>query len=192
VEESYDAIVESEESVAEDIVRPDLQGSTGFPPPSGTGVGAQNSGFVPPRNPDGNPSQPVPVHPGSPSSGGAVNNSTTPNNNSAPNNLTAATPPARPPSAVFNSQGVGGSFSATTQTAIGFQTRGNMTVQPSSDTSTGTNNVYLGMSLFDRRVVEISHDLFFWWYLLALLLFLLWLAFKLRREWQKRRQRPKR
>jgi hypothetical protein len=49
------------------------------------------------------------------------------------------------------------------------------------------------MSNFDRRTMKVFQYVFGWGYLLLLLLFLLWLAFKLRREWRRweqRRQKP--
>ena len=49
-----------------------------------------------------------------------------------------------------------------------------------------------GMSTYDRKIVKIGRNLFGWGYLILLLLFLSWLAYKLRREWERRQRKLER
>jgi prepilin-type N-terminal cleavage/methylation domain-containing protein/prepilin-type processing-associated H-X9-DG protein len=199
VEESNDHMVPSEESVAEDIVRPDLQGTAASLPTFGSasGGGSSGGGSSHAHNLARNPSQPAPVNPESLPGGGSVNHGSVPNNNTAPNNANSAgaLSPSQSTSSAASQNVSGNSLPAGPQTNRLFSDVQAPVVVPqqsSSDVSATTNDPLTGMSLFDRKMVETSHDLFFWWYLLALLALLLWLGWTLRREWQRRQRRQKR
>lgn len=190
VEESYNAVVLSEELVAEDIVLPDVDESeASSKPPSTSGDGAQNGGSTQLGNPGGNTAQPVPVSPGSPSNGGVANNGT------APNNPTGANPPARSPSPAANAQNVSrnspttSSTTKSTPTTDEIKTNGVISVQTASNTRAVTNDTAVTPNetdtttlTFDQRVVRTVREIIFGAYLLVLLIFLLLLAFK---AWQR-------
>jgi hypothetical protein len=61
-------------------------------------------------------------------------------------------------------------------------------VETSTNTATAMHDDLPGISSLDRRPVKISRNGFGWVYLLLLLLFLLWVSFKLRREWKRLHQ----
>ena len=197
VEESREAIVQSQESVAEDLVRPLSQPRGTSPlPPGFSGAAAFGGGHLPPNVPQGNLAQPVYVNQGSSSGGPTANNGTLPNNHVPSGNLSTADSTSRQQAGTFNNRNAAGNHFATTAAATANETqiRGGMTVQTPNSLQTGpaTNDSLFGMSTFDRRAVEVSQHVFVWWYLLVLLLLLLWLAYKLRREWQRRQQRRSR
>lgn len=186
VEESRDAIVPPEETVAEDLVYPDVKATDGFSPAGGIGgAGGQNNFSFPSAKVAGSPSQPVSASRELPNKVSAANSSTRPDYSINKNQ------PARPKPMVFNGMGVPENFSNATLVADAPQTSSAAVVQTSANTVVATNEDS-GMSVFDRRIVKTLRNVFGWGYLLLLLLFLLWLWFKLRREWRRQEQRQKR
>jgi prepilin-type N-terminal cleavage/methylation domain-containing protein/prepilin-type processing-associated H-X9-DG protein len=199
VEESYDAIFLSETTVDEDFVRPDVQKIRGnFPSVGNAGGGGtggmpvQNSPQFPAVNADGTPVPPVIGHQENSSKAGAANA-----NRPAPSNSNSSNQPASPTLVDLNGRSVARNFltasPTTNQSADAPQTnRAAIAVHFATNTTAATNDE-AGMSNFDRRTMKVFQYVFGWGYLLLLLLFLLWLAFKLRREWRRweqRRQKP--
>jgi prepilin-type processing-associated H-X9-DG protein/prepilin-type N-terminal cleavage/methylation domain-containing protein len=196
VEESYDAIFRSETTVAEDLVYPDLKTSTGYTPTGGDGGGGGGGGMPPQNNPitstvntDGTPSPLAISSQKFPSQSGIANTnrpaSGNPNNSNQPTNPMPFGFDVRSGARNFSPSG-----SRTTQAETAPQTdRAIVSVQIATNTIAGTNDA-AGMSSFNRRTVKFCQYVFGWGYFLLLLLFLLWLYFKLRRElkrWQQRR-----
>ncbi|MFZ0826216.1 MAG: prepilin-type N-terminal cleavage/methylation domain-containing protein [Verrucomicrobiia bacterium] len=191
VEESYNAIVLSEESVTEDLVRPIVPGSEITPDPSSTsGGGAQNSGSAQ----SGNTGQSAPANRGSPPSRG------TGNNGDAPINPAAANLSVRSPSAAGNVQNANQNNPITSSTTKSTppvdetKTTGASSVETGSNTKAMTNEAAVTTNeaettalTFDQRVIKTARRIIFGTYLLVLLIFLLLLAFK---AWQ-RAQRKK-
>jgi prepilin-type processing-associated H-X9-DG protein len=189
VEESFDAMIPSEETAANDLVYPDVKVSAGFVS-FGDGGGADAPGFGSAVS-----SRPVENAPQFPANNNESSNQTSAaGHRVAPNSSTGTNPPAQPQLVQFNGQSVGRNFSpaspATIQTADESKTRGVIQAQTSSKLTTATDD-NAGMSYFDRRVTKILRKVFGWGYSLLLLFFLVWLSLKLRREWrlwQERRQ----
>jgi prepilin-type N-terminal cleavage/methylation domain-containing protein/prepilin-type processing-associated H-X9-DG protein len=185
VEESYDAIIMSEETADEVLVYPD---TNGFSSAGVTGaMSARNYSLAPSANGPGTPSPPVFRNQASPNNAvSAANNST------RPNYSTAAGQPAPPNPMVFNGQSAPGKSTTatlvTTHVAVAPQTRSVAIVQTTTNTVAATDDDP-GMSAVDRRIVKIFRNVFGWGYLLLFLLFLLWLWFKLRREWRRWQKR---
>jgi hypothetical protein len=181
----------SEITVVEDVVYPDVQGMAQNFPSVGDagGSGSQNSGPTSSKNPAVTAPNQAQVRPESPPSGGTVNNGSPPHKNSTPNNLNGTDIFPRSQVATLSARpNANGNIPATTTpTAVGGQTRAEGWRQSVPNTAVTTNGPLVGTSLLDRKAVETFHGLFFYWYLLALLL-LLWLSFKLRREWQRRKR----
>ncbi len=73
---------------------------------------------------------------------------------------------------------------ALSQTSVAVSSRITTNITTNQAASTPTDE-YAGMSPSDRRAAKLMRDLFGWSYLLLLLLFLLWLSFKVRREWRR-------
>lgn len=190
VEESDNARVLAQETVAEDLFRPILpsEGTVRTPP-----VGTVRTPSV------GNPTfWPADI----------VGNSSTPfTSNQKSSSQTSIAETKRPSSGNSNSPntpvnpvpvGFGGrsgasdffqTDSVTTRTATAPQTnRAIVVVQMATNTIAGTNDT-TAMSSVDRRIVTICQRVFGRLYLFLLLLFLLWLYFKLRREWRRWQQR---
>jgi prepilin-type N-terminal cleavage/methylation domain-containing protein/prepilin-type processing-associated H-X9-DG protein len=197
VEESRDAIVPSEEIVAEDLVYPDVKAINGFSPAGGSvPASAQNYSSAPSANTPGTQSQPVFRNQASPNNTvSAANNGTRPNYSTAVGQPATAGQPAPPNSMVFNGQSAPGKFTSatlvTTQVAVAPQTSSVAIVQTTTNIVAATDDDP-GMSAVDRRIVKIFRNVFGWGYLLLVLLFLLWLWFKLRREWRRWQKRQKR
>ena len=197
VEESREAIVQSQESVAEDVVRP-------TPPPLGAsslpshpgGATGPGGGYVPPGSPPGNTPQPIFPNQASSSGGSAANNGASPNNGFSSDISATAGASARLQSGIISGRnGVGNNFATNvTAPAAETQMQHGTSVRTSNilAAATVTNDAVPGMSTYNQRVVEVSRHVFFWWYLSLLLLLLLWLANQLRREWQRRRRRRER
>jgi prepilin-type N-terminal cleavage/methylation domain-containing protein/prepilin-type processing-associated H-X9-DG protein len=198
VEESYDAIILSEESVAEDLVRPSLRAANVFSPASGGGNGGtgggtggmppQNNPIIPPVKTDGTPPPPVIGSQKFSSQSGTANAnrlaSGNPNNSNQPTNPMPVGSDVRSGARNFSPAGP-----ATTPPEIAPQTnRATVAVQIATNTIAATNDA-AGMSSFNRQTVKFCQYVFGWGYFLLLLLFLLWLYFKLRREWKRWQQR---
>jgi prepilin-type N-terminal cleavage/methylation domain-containing protein/prepilin-type processing-associated H-X9-DG protein len=191
VEESRDEIVPSEETVAEDLVYPDVKAINGFSPAGGSvSASAQNYSSAPSANVPGTASQSVFRNQASPNN--VVNAA---NNSTRPDYSTTADQPAPPNPMVLNGQSAPVKFTTTTlvttQVAVAPQTSSVAVVQTNTNTVAATDDDP-GMSAVDRRIVKIFRNVFGWGYLLFLLLFLLWLWFKLRREWRRWQKRQKR
>jgi prepilin-type N-terminal cleavage/methylation domain-containing protein/prepilin-type processing-associated H-X9-DG protein len=177
VEESYNAIVLSEESVAEDLVLPDVDSRGSSMTVNNGGGGARNGGFTQPGNPGGSTARPVPASPGLSSGGGAANSS-------APNNSNAASPVPMPanPANKNNYPGAPGASSPNIASQPWMPGRTNSPSVLSSKVSNGgtlmPNQAESATTTFDQRVVKILRGIIMGTYLLVLLLFLLFLAFK--------------
>jgi prepilin-type N-terminal cleavage/methylation domain-containing protein/prepilin-type processing-associated H-X9-DG protein len=194
VEESYDAIIASEETFPENLLYPDVKATNGFSPAGGSvPASAQNYFSGPSANVPGTPSQPVFRNQESPNNVvSAANTSTRPNYSTAVGRPATVGKPAPPNPMVFNGQSAPGKFTTatlvTTQVAVTPLTSSVAIVQTTTNTVAATDDDP-GISAVDRRIVKIFRNVFGWGYLLLLLLFLLWLAFKLRREWRRWEQR---
>lgn len=196
VEESNESVVRSQESVAEDLVNPRVHLSESSTS-SGVGGGSvQDPSYVPskdrfiPNNSSGaNTDQSGPANSSSSPSGSAANNHRAPNNKSTPNNPIIPNPQSK----YFDGLKIAGNDGKTSPviTDETNQTFRKITVQIPTVPTKATNDNLVAMSSFDRRTVEISQNIFEWWYLLVLLLLLLWVANKLRQLWQKRQQRKR-
>ena len=195
VEESYDAIFLSETTVTEYFVRPDVQTITKNSPYPGNATGSgtggmpvQNSPQFPAVNADGTPVPPVIGHQENSSKADAANA-----NRPAPGNSNSSNQPASPTLVDLNGQSVARNFPTasptTNQSADAPQTNRAAIVAHIATNTTAATNDEAGMSNFDRRMMKVFQYVFGWGYLLLLLLFLLWLAFKLRREWRRWGQR---
>ena len=193
VEESRDAIVLSQETVAEDLFRPCVAGLNGSPVMGGSGGG---TGGMPSHNPpmyptvkgDNTPSPPIIGSQGFSNQANAANA-----NHAAPNNSTASSQPASPAAVGFDGRSGARNFSPAGSGTAQAETvpqsnRATVAVQIATNTVAATNAA-AGMSSFDRRTVKFCQYVFGWGYFLLLLLFLLWLYFKLRREWKQWQQR---
>ncbi len=194
VEESYDAIVLSQETVAEDLVT--IGCLSGSQPVGGTGGG---TGGMPPQNTPiistadtvGTPPPPVISSQEFPSQSGVANT-----NRPASGSSNSSNQPTNPMPFGSDVRSGAGNFSTasseTTQVETAPQTdRAIVSVQIATRTVAATNDA-AGMSSFNRRTVKFCQYVFGWGYFLMLLLFLVWLYFKLRRElkqWQQRRQK---
>ncbi len=193
VEESYDAIVLSQETVAEDLVTPCLACLNGSPIVGGTGGGTggmppQNNPISSPVNTVGTPPPPAVSSQKFSSQSGIANT-----NRPASGNPNNSNQPTNPMSVGFDVRSGAGNFSPagsrTTQAETAPQTdRAIVSVQIATNTIAATNDT-AGMSSFNRRAVKFCQYVFGWGYFLLLLLFLLWLYFKLRREWKRWQQR---
>jgi len=184
-EESYDAIFLSETTEAENLVYPDVKASTEFSPAGGTGGGTggtpvQNSPRLPPVKADGTPVPPVIGHQEYSSKASAANSN-------------SSNQPASPTLVDLSGRSVARNFTTASptpnQSADAPQTNHAANVIHFATNTTAAMNDEAGMSNFDRRMVKIFQYVFGWGYLLLLLLFLLWLAFKIRREWRRWEQR---
>jgi prepilin-type N-terminal cleavage/methylation domain-containing protein/prepilin-type processing-associated H-X9-DG protein len=198
VEESYDAIFPPEITVVEDAVYPDVKASTGYALTGSIGGGGtggmpvQNSPRFPAVNADGTPVPPVIGHQENSSKAGAANA-----NHPAPGNSNSSNQPASPTLVDLNGRSVARNFltasPTTNQSSDAPQTnRAAIVVHFATNTTAATNDE-AGMSNFDRRTMKVFQYVFGWGYLLLLLLFLVWVAFKMRREWRRweqRRQKP--
>lgn len=180
VEKSDDDMVPSEESVAEDIVRPDVQGTADDSSSFGGGGGSTGpgSGYNDPSNLNG----------GSPASPVSINSPTPPGNgptkaNAAPkadgNHSILADQPAKSQPQASSDQGAANSSPAANSTTPV------VADQAATNLSAVADNNVVGMSSADRRLVKILQRVFGWGYLLLLLLFLIWLARKVRQEWRR-------
>ncbi len=197
VEESGDAIVLSQETVAEDLVRPSLRAANVFPSASG-GVGGGTGGMPSQNNPifstvntAGTPPPPVVGNQKFSSQSGTANT-----NRPVSGNSNGSNQPANPMPVGFDVRSGAKTFSPsgsrTTQAETAPQTdRAIVSVQIATNTIAATNDA-AGLSSFNRRTVKICQYVFGWGYFLLLLLFLLWLYFKLRREWRRWEQRRRR
>lgn len=197
MEESYNAVLRSETSVNEDLVYPDVKASKEFSPPGlfgGGGTGGmppQNTPIISPANTDGTPPSPAVSSQKFSGQSGAANAS-----RPAPGNSNSSNQPNNPMLVGSDVRSGAGNFSPagsrTTQAEAAPQTdRAIVSVQITTNTIVATNDP-AGMSSFNRRTVKFCQYVFGWGYFLLLLLFLLWLYFKLRRElkrWQQRRQK---
>jgi prepilin-type N-terminal cleavage/methylation domain-containing protein/prepilin-type processing-associated H-X9-DG protein len=198
VEESNNSRVLSQESVPELLFRPTPPPSSSLmPSPFGTGDGNQSGNFNDHRKPAGTPLNPSRANQSPSPNGGAFNNGNTPNSTAPRKNERGADVAARSlPATTSNGRSVAGnSFPTGLETdpkPVEVQTRADIAQQSATEKVMATNSALLGMSSFDRKMVETSHTLFFWWYLLVLLLFLSWLAYKLRREWERRQRKLER
>ena len=192
-EESYDAIIASEETVAEDLVYPEVKASNGFSMGGGgtgggtDGASAQNNSSIRSAQPDRNTPQAVSASPVLSNKLSVANTS-----NAASGHSTSINQPATLVPVAFSGQSVARNFSTaspvTTQAADAPQTNHGVTAQLSTNTTAATDEDS-GMSFFDRRMVKIFQHVFGFGYSLLLLIVLSWLGFKLRREWRRRQQR---
>jgi prepilin-type N-terminal cleavage/methylation domain-containing protein/prepilin-type processing-associated H-X9-DG protein len=191
VEESYDAIVPSEETVREDLVVPHAPPSAGLT--SGIGAGV-------PGTPSGNPSTNPPASPVANTTAGGVagsNSSVGPaaGSGASSNARTqlVATPPAnsqsnRPPGMAYaNNKPL--YKNQTTPTAPESPSAATQSVPVPSGASSGgaaaSDDTDLTMSPFNRRLARLLQCIIVSSYLLLLLLLLLFLAYKFWRRWQK-------
>jgi prepilin-type N-terminal cleavage/methylation domain-containing protein/prepilin-type processing-associated H-X9-DG protein len=195
VEESYDAIYRSQETVAEDLFVPHVEGSYLV---GGTGGGGTGNSGPPSINPSTNP----PVRPIASTTAGGVagsNSSVGPaagsgaSSNARPQ--LAAMPPAKSPTnrppgmANGNNKPLYKNQTAPTGPESPSAAIPSVFV-PSSASSggaTASNDPNLLMSPANRHLARILQHTFFWGYLLLLLLLLLYLAYKLWR-WAQRRE----
>jgi prepilin-type N-terminal cleavage/methylation domain-containing protein/prepilin-type processing-associated H-X9-DG protein len=202
VEESYDAIITSETTVSEDVAYPDVKTSAGFPSAGGGGGGggggAGGGGAGTPNNAPIQPATPIGNMPQAVSASQVFSNNASVANisNPAPGNSTGTNQPGSPAAVAFNGQsGAKKSFAAspmTIQATDAAQTNNVTPVQTATNAVAATDDDS-DMSYFDRRLVKFCQYLFGLGYLLLLLIFLVWLYFKVRREWrrwQARRQKP--
>jgi prepilin-type processing-associated H-X9-DG protein/prepilin-type N-terminal cleavage/methylation domain-containing protein len=196
VEKSYDGNWPSEiYNLVEDLPYPDVYTVARLSPvgrPGGAGVAPND--MPPPAGPGGNPppSNPVqapPMHRSDPPGPSQKGNDG--NNNSAPRNSINATQSGRPQAMVFGSQSDNGNFSNVIPAVAPATPEAKAILTEPVQTST---NAILavesdaGMSAGNRQVATISRNVFGWGYLLWLLLFLPWLAYKLWRQWRVRQQ----
>ena len=180
VEQSRDAIVLSQEIVAEDLLQPCTPpggGMTGMPSVHGSFNGANT------------PSAPGVGNKGLVSQSSAANVANSTQGNSISLN--------RPGSAMSHASNGGsvarGSIANDPMANQALETRQTNRLVGMAEVSTNSpaamHDDSSGMSSFDRRVVKIFPKVVGWTYLLWLLLFLLWVSFKLRREWKRLQQR---
>jgi len=190
VEESYDAIVPSEETVAEDLVYPDVEKSNGFSPAGGNGGAGTGNSIPPSINPSANPF----VKPFADATAGGVarfsNNagSLTGNGSGSNANPKMTSQLAAPPGTSSASRN---NFNKTLAAPDGPQ-GSPVTTQNASAVPGGQGGGAISsddadwmMSPFDRQLARFLQHLIEWSYLLLLLLFLLFLACKLWRRWEK-------
>lgn len=100
---------------------------------------------------------------------------------------------------------VAGNLAGTKQSSVAFRTPAS-SVQPETESSSGEVNpqggsssrtIELdkdndGTSSFDRQVIQVGQRAFAWFYLLLLIIFLVWLARKIRRKYHRMLQRQQR
>lgn len=186
VDESYDATFMAEFPVPEWFVYPDVTASRAYSSSTLAAVGTPT-----PNNP-GNPSvnvdrMPHPI-PGIPSP--TVIGNQKPGPNVANSGQSISISSSRPVS-LLSDTSTGGNVTKTDPPAaepVETPRTNRTTALISTNKETAAPNDLLGMSVLDRRVVEVSRNALGWGYLLLLLL-LLWLAFKLRQEWKRWRRR---
>jgi prepilin-type N-terminal cleavage/methylation domain-containing protein/prepilin-type processing-associated H-X9-DG protein len=190
VEESYDAIIASEEMVPENLVNPDVNATNGYSQTGGSGgASMQNYSSIPSANVPGIPSQPVFRNQASPNNAvSAANTSTRPNYSTAVGQPATAGQPAPPNPMVFNGQNAPGKSTTatlvTTQVTVASQTSSVAIVQTTTNTVAATDDDS-GMSPFDRHVLKFLRSLIGWSYLLLLFILLLLAAFELWRRSQR-------
>ena len=196
VEESYDAIIASEETFPENLVYPDVKAtvesspvrssSGGSSSEGGTGgASGQNNFPSPSANVTRSPSPPV-------SNSQQFSGKVTPVKNSpAPGNSVSANNSTAPAAAVFYPQLVPGTFSdanqLTQKVTVISQTSSVAVLQTAANTQITTNNDS-GMSSFDLQTVKILRKVFGWSYFLLLLLLLLLALLEL---WRRSRRKKK-
>jgi prepilin-type processing-associated H-X9-DG protein len=186
VEESHDAIVPSEESVAEDLVYPSVQGAIENTPLFGSGGGGVQK-HIPTQSvkPGGDTPQVVSASP-------ELSNSGLPNKASAANN--SPTPPVNPPNqpnnVAYNNQmppmQIQNGRVETQDPSNAVRMIPTVTNAPVMAPTQDETNL---MSTFDKHVGKTLRLILEWSYLLLLLLVLLLLSFEL---WRRQRQRKNR
>lgn len=186
VEKSRDATVLSQESVAEDLLQP-----CGAPGSLMAGMRLQYPSMSAPFNGANTPSSPAVGTKGLVSQGSAANAPV--NAESMPGNSISLNRPVSVTSHAFNGRSIASdSFTNGPMADLAVETRRTnrlvSMVAISTNSAAATNDDLSGMSSFDRRFVEVSRKVFRW-YLFLLLLFLLWLPFKLRRDRKRLLQR---
>ena len=189
VEESNDALFPSETSVIEAVVFPDMKSANGFSSTGGTGgdsggAGGQKNSSTQTANPDGSLSQTISTRPNSSNHISAANSNSLAAGNSTGTNMPAI---VRGQNVIKNSSAAN---SVTPQTEDEHQPDSITPLPTVSNTVTVTNDDSV-MSPFDRKLVRFCQYFFGLGYLLLLLIFLVWLYFKLRREWYRWQQRRK-
>jgi len=184
VEESYDAIFLSECSVSEYLVYPDVKVSIGssstarpisMPMPNNPPSPAASAGVDRMSSPvDKIPSPPVLGKQNSPNNAGSAMAARSVQSNSTSLNIARDS---------FANGPMGDQAVEMPKTnLVGV-------VEISTNTTTKTDDNLSGKSSVDVGFVKLPRNIFGWGYLLLLLLFLLWLSFKLRREWKRLQQR---
>jgi prepilin-type N-terminal cleavage/methylation domain-containing protein/prepilin-type processing-associated H-X9-DG protein len=183
VEESHDAIVLSQETVAEDLLTPCLPVLTGTRDSGKGEMSLPNPSMYPTTKGDSPPSPPAIGTQAFSNQASAAKA-----NQPAPNTSTTSNQPASPAAVGFDGRSVARNFSVaslvTTQPMAGLQTNPATVVVPTATSTAAATNDNSGMPKVDRRIVKIFQNVFGWGYLLLLLIFLLYLWYKLRREWK--------
>jgi hypothetical protein len=190
VEESYDAIIASEETVPENLVYPDVMPTNQFFNKSfDGGASGQNNFPSPSANATGSPSPPVSKSQQFSGKVSPVKNSPAPGNSASRNNSTA------PAAAVFNAQLVPGKLSTanplTQQVPVISQTSSVAVFQTTANNFTSADNDS-SLSSFDLQTVKILRKVFGWGYFLLLLLFLLLAVLELSRRSRKNKKNNER
>jgi prepilin-type N-terminal cleavage/methylation domain-containing protein/prepilin-type processing-associated H-X9-DG protein len=190
VEESYDAIIASEETVPENLVYPDVMPTNQFFNKTfDGGASGQNNFPSPSANVTGSQSPPVSNSQQFSGKVSPVKNSPALGNSASANNSTV------PAAAVFNTQPVPGKLSIanplTPQVTVISQTSSVAVFQTNTNTVTATDNDS-GMSSFDLQTVKILRKVFGWGYLLLLLLLLLLAMLELWRRSRKNKKKKAR
>jgi hypothetical protein len=199
VEESYFAIIPSRETVAEDLLRPDMEPSAAFPsagPVSGPGTGGSTS---PPGRANGNASSRPNLGPAqsgqrASQTGGSRMLLPAVSSGNQSNGVGSNVNPkmvAQPPSSLGSRKNITKTYSAPDDAQIPPATTG-MVPAGSNERAIASDDSNRFMSPLNRHVAKFLQHFFFWDYLLLLLLLLLYLAYKLWRWLQKReKQRQK-
>jgi prepilin-type processing-associated H-X9-DG protein len=186
VEQSRDAIVLSQEMVAEDLLQPCM--------PAGSDIAAMQLRYPSIHASFNGASARAPSPPAAGTKVLVTQNSAV---NAAPPAQGNSTSLNRPISAMSHAAYVGspandsfaGRPTADQALETGQTNRVAGMAKVSTNTAAALPDDLSDMSSFDRRVVKIFPIVVRWAYLLWLLLFLLWVSFKLRREWKRLQQR---
>jgi prepilin-type N-terminal cleavage/methylation domain-containing protein/prepilin-type processing-associated H-X9-DG protein len=187
VEESYDAIIASEETVPENLVYPDVMPTNQFFNKTFDGGASGQNNFP-------SPSANVTVSPSPPVSNSQqfTGKVSSPKISPAPGNSASANNSAAPAAAVFNIQLVPGKLSTanplTPQVTVISQTSSVAVFQTATNTVTSADNDS-GMSSFDLQTVKILRKVFGWGYFLLLLLLLLLALLELRRRSRRKKKK---
>jgi len=156
----------------------------------GSGGGAPGEFFIPSVKTEGAAAQPANASQSFTNPPSTNGNLATATENSSPSN-----PPAGPGAAGFDTQSQARNASATARpiknaaTTVAATFNNGVTPAQSITNTVAATDEDAGMSFFDRRILKVLRNVFVAGYSLLLLVLLLWLSFKLWREWKRRQQK---